>query len=212
MTAKKKLVLLFSALGVFTVSVVVALVAVFAAFTATADSGVLVTYTAKNIHATVAASYAVYNTTDASGGTYNAIKTADSLDIMTFTGAETGASTTQSFSAVSNLQLQINEVVYFRYVITNTDSSRATSFNVSATNTITTNSNLAVKYYVVTGTSSVTEGSGAEESFSWVNSLSLSGTTVAYGTPLTVYVRISVADSGADATFNGSFNFKLQII
>ena len=93
MNSKKKFIIAMCSLGVVALSAVIALVAVIAAFNAsTTDGGFKITYSAKNVKATIAAEYKVMSDSEDTDATYTAIKTTEDANMITFTGEETDAS------------------------------------------------------------------------------------------------------------------------
>lgn len=196
MNSKKKFIIAICSLGVVALSAIVALVAVIAAFNAsTTDGGFNITYSAKNVKATVSAEYKV------GANEYTAIKTTEDANQIVFTGSETDATVSKSFKAIDSISLGKNEYVYIHYTITNTDTTDGTTFSVTSSTDITTNTNLTVEYAT------------SEEATQWKTSLAevANVASVANGTPLNVYVRISVTTKTQSATFDGKFNFTLAI-
>ena len=194
--SKKKFVIAICSLGVVALSAVIALVAVIAAFNAkTTDGGFQVSYIAKNVEATIAAEYKV------GSGAYTAIKTTDDANMITFTGAETDATVTKSFKAVEDISLGKDDYMYIHYTITNTDTDGGTTFSVTSNSEVTTNTNLTIEYAT------------SENSDTWKTTLAevADVASVANGTPLNIYVRISVTTKTQSAAFDGEFNFTLAI-
>ena len=112
-----------------TVGIIVALIAVLAAFNATSSGGFTVTYTAaNNVKATVTAEYYVGVHTNAEDATlfpFETMKTADGEDSIVFTGEESEVSVTKQHVAKDininyvNGTYSNNSALYLRYTITN---------------------------------------------------------------------------------------------
>ena len=194
MGTKKKFIIALISVSIIAVTLLASLIAVVASFNAkTTAGGFKVSYTAKNVQATIAAEYKVGN------GSYTTIQTTDNLDMMTFSGSETAETTEKSFKALDNITLGNGESMYIHYIITNTDAN--STFRVVSTSTITTSTNLTIAYAT------------SESATTWEDSLSdiADVSSVVYGTPLNLYVKISINSATQDATFEGSFNFELII-
>lgn len=233
MSFKNKIKIAFGILGVVTLSVIIGLVVTIVAFSSNENGGVAVSYTAKNISATIQSDYMV------SGGEYTTIQTTDGADVMTFVGNERGPSVTKSFKKVTDITLGRNSYLYVRYIITNTNPEKNGSFIVCSMSDIKENNNLKIEYGVgrneIRQENSNVEGdenesqllatscSGSnrghagnfvdEPESGWKNSLeeAVNCVKVKYGKPIYVYARFSVDTKTQDASFDGSFNFSLML-
>jgi len=195
-STKKKFIIALCSVSVIAITLLASLIAVVASFNAkTVDGGFKVSYTAKNVHATISAEYKI-NDED-----YNTIQTSDEANFITFTGEEEEDEVTKSFKTVDNVEIGKDDVVILHYTITNTDNSAATTFRVVSNSTITTSNNVTVGYAT------------SEDAATWEDSLSdiADVASVAYGTPLDLYVKISVTQKTKDAIFDGKFNFELIV-
>jgi len=195
-STKKKFIIAICSVSVIAITLLASLIAVVASFNAkTVDGGFKVSYTAKNVHATIAAEYKI------GSGSYNPIKTSTGDDAIVFTGDETEENIEKSFATIDNVTIGKDDVVILHYTITNTDATSATSFKVVSSSNITTDTNVTVGYAT------------SESASTWEDSLAdiADVDSVAYGTPLDLYVRIAVATKTKDATFNGQFNFELIV-
>ena len=201
MNSKKKFIIALSTLGVVALGAIVALIAVIAAFNATTEGAFNVSYTAKNVQATVAAEYKV------GAGTMQAIKASDGANVITFSNADEDEAVTKSFKSVPETEDEAitigkDEYMYIHYTITNTDTTGATSFKVAAQSTLATNAeNLTVVY------------ANSENAETWEADLSdVVGTdSVENGTPLNIWVRISVTTKTKNASLTGNINFTLTV-
>jgi hypothetical protein len=192
---KKKFIIALISVSIIAVTLLASLIAVVASFNAkTTAGGFKVSYTAKNVRATIAAEYKI------GSGQYNTIQTTDNADLITFDGSETAETTEKSFKSLDSITLGQGESMYIHYTITNIDDSATpTTFRVVSTSTITTSTNLTIEYAT------------SEGATTWEDSLSdiADVASVTYGTPLNLYVKISITTATQDATFEGSFNFEL---
>lgn len=196
MKTKKKFIVALCSVSAVAVALLASLIIVFASFkTGTTDGGFDISYTAKNIKATIAAEYQINDATPTT------IQTTDNLDLITFTGDEEDEELTKSFKAVNNITIGKNDYVLIHYTITNTDSTNAITFSVTGTSTITTEQNVKVEF--------ATDKNAA----TWEdNILDIADVdSVEYGNPLELYVKISVDTKTQNASFKGAFNFSLDI-
>lgn len=146
MTTKKKAIIALSAVGVLAVGVIVALVAVIAAFTANTTGNFTVTYTAINVKATVTAGYYVNEAegTDVSAGlspsdiNFTTIQTTDNLDAMVFDGSEEGETTTKAFKNVGEVNIEEPRgdqysAIYLHYTIRNDSTTNNMTMQITET-------------------------------------------------------------------------------
>ena len=208
MNSKKKFIVAICSLGVVALGAIIALIAVIAAFNATTTGGFKITYSAKNVKATVAASYKVMpRTTDTPQDySYTVIKSGEgdsATDLITFSDDDTDSEITKSFNSVGSIALDKDEYMYIHYVITNTDTdtTNGPAFNVIADTEI-TKSNMTVEY------------ASSEGSTSWATSVDglIPAAGVKPGESIDIYVRIGVETLTSGASFDGSFNFQLVIV
>ena len=196
MSTKKKFIIALCAVSVVAVTLLASLIAVVASFNAkTTAGGFKVTYTAKNVHATISAEYKI------GSGSYNPIKESTGADAIVFTGSETNETVEKSFATINNVTIGKNDVVILHYTITNTDTSGNTTFKVVSNSNITADTNVTVGYAT------------SESASTWEDSLAdiADVNTVTSDAPLNLYIRIAVATKTQDATFDGQFNFELII-
>ncbi len=194
MSTKKKFIIALCAVSVVAVTLLASLIAVVATFNAkTTAGGFKVSYTAKNVHATIAAEYTKNSESPVT------IKSG-SDNLITFTGTEVEEEVTKSFDE-TNLTIGKDDVIVLHYTITNTDSTGATTFKVvsNSTTAVSNSNNMTVKY--------------SDDNATWVDSIGdlADADSVAYGTPLNLYIQISVATKTQSATFEGQFNFELIV-
>lgn len=192
MSTKKKFIIALCAVSVVAVTLLASLIAVVASFNAkTTAGGFKVSYTAKNVNATIAAEY----TKNDEAAT--AIKTTEGENLITFSNEDIDEEVTKSF-AETDLTIGKDDVIVLHYTITNTATDGST-FRVVSHSSITTETNVNVKYSS-NGSTWVDAITGLDEADS-----------VAVGTPLNLYIQISVATKTQPATFNGQFNFELIV-
>ena len=203
MSTKKKFIIAICAVGVVAISAIATLIAVLAAFNAkTTGGGFVISYSAKNVHATIAAEYKIDDNNDETTENYTTIKTTDSEDLITFTGTEEDEEVTKSFNKIDDIKLGKNDTMYIHYTITNTDDSAlATTFSVTSAAAVTSD-NLTIEY-----STSLEEGAEWKATLAEVADVA----SVENGTPLNLYVRIYVTTKTKSATFDGSFNFTLTV-
>lgn len=195
MSPKKKYILALSALGIVAVALIVAIVSVLAAFNATATNGIQVSYTAKNINATVTAGYATSTATTVPTSGYTTITSGGATSI-TFSSADADETVTKSFDDIGEVTLTQDDYLYIKYTIQNTGttSNSEAYILVTVTTSFTTNENLTIEY--------------SNGGTSW--STSLGNQYVALGTTADIYIRITVTTKTESATLDGSFNFNLE--
>ncbi len=219
MSTKKKIVIAICTMALVIVALVASLIGVIASFNATTSAGGFkISYTAKNVHATIKAEYKVGTASESPA--YTTIKTTDGASIMTFTGDETAETTTKSFDSINNITMDKDDIMIIHYQITNTDTSRNTSFKVVLNSNITSNSNLSIQY---TNNSEAVPDGGTQAVDDWYDSFNEINTAVggssgngyynevSGGSTVNLYIKIEIESKTQDATFDGSFNFELII-
>lgn len=195
---KKPVVITISILGAVLISAVVILILLLSGGGKNPDDPVNIDVTAKNVMATISAEYKISKLNE--NVNYTQIKTTDGADYISFDGTEED-NVTKSFESIDTIEIGSSQYVYIHYTITNIDASNSTTFNVLSNTIIYTNENLKIEYAI------------SETPTTWEKSLSAvaDSSSVANGTPLSFYVRISVDDPAKDAMFDGKFSFSLSL-
>ncbi|MBQ3047732.1 MAG: hypothetical protein IJD48_01810 [Clostridia bacterium] len=193
MTQKKKITMAVVALVAVLLIAVTSVVLILAALNATVSSNITISYTAYNVDASITASYQV---SDGAVETIyvDAEKTESTLVFETTD--ETGV--TKAFQPSGSIEIGPEDVVVVHYVITNTDDTGVTDFSVSLEENV-ESINMKYEYCVTTDTASELTYSDT-----WTDV-----EAVENGTPLHVYVRVSILEDTQNATFDGTFNFTL---
>ena len=211
MKSKKRYVVAFWIAASMVVILAVAMVAVMAAFNATANGGFNISYTAINVNASVTAKYK--KTTTVGSGSYTTIKTSDDQDTMTFVAGEKGSggstSVTKNFKT-TNVTMEKGKALIIHYQIKNTASTSDAAneaFSVAITDnfkTLASSNNLTVKYCTTESTTDT----------AWKTSLAELGiSSVSDGATVNIYVKVTITDETLPVTgvSNANFSFLLAV-
>ena len=216
------MIIVLSSLGVTAVGVIIALIAVIAAFTANTTGNFSVTYTAINVKATVTMQYFYWglngqensnlNTNPMPAFTTlaaaNTVLTTDGDSSMVFTGTEEDETTTKAFQDIEvhtkelsrkTSQQQNANMLFIRYQIKN-DS---TTDNITLKSTLNTenieNASIDIGSYIA-----------SIQQWMWEDYEDLTNVVVAPETTYELMLRISM-DSASLGAFDGSWNFVLSV-
>ena len=218
------MIIVLSSLGVTAVGVIIALIAVIAAFTANTTGNFSVTYTAKNVKATVVAQYwyhgvdpnsPLIGTTSPSmeeifgEGHGVTLQTTNNLNSMVFDGSEESETVTKAFKDVEikmseyprNQQLNPNKLpVYVMYQITN--DSETDNINLRCELNTISSTNASVNIYKCVAPSI--------NYWEWQTYEDFSDVVIAPQETYTVYFEINISE-GNSGSFDGSWNFLLSV-
>ena len=138
MKSKKRYMIAFWIAASLVVIMAVAMVAVLSAFTANANSGFEITYTAgANVEATITANYKV------GSGTAKAVTTADETNKLVFNTTDTAEDVSKSFNKMTGITMDKNDAVVITYTIKNDSTKAPVKLTASAS---ITSENLTIQY------------------------------------------------------------------
>ena len=135
MKAKKRYVIGFWVAISLVVVLAIGMVAVVAAFNATAESGFQITYSAgANVNAEITAKYKVGSAAE------QTVTTADGTNKIVFDTSDTAETVTKSFNKVTGVSMtRDDDAVLITYTIANKDTENAVKLMASANTTTSTN-------------------------------------------------------------------------
>jgi len=204
METNKKFIISLTAVAVVAVAAIVSLVVVLAAFTVTTTNDFKISYTAKGVEATVTAQYKLASVTDGSGS-YTIIQSSAGENSIAFDRQATGTSITQSFKALSNVQITKDKFFVLKYTIANTSGDVAISVAVDIPGTP---DNFTRGYvYSSTSTDPTTK---APASITTTDTFATQ--TIAAGGTGYIYVVFAIANTDIDASFEGTSTWTLSAV
>lgn len=196
MKSKRRYVIGFWIAASMVVILGVAMVAVLSAFTANANSGFEITYTAgANVEATITATYKV------GSATANPVTTTDGTNRLVFNTGDTDEEVSKSFDKMTGITMSKDDAVIIQYVIKNDSTTAAVKLTASSDIVST---NLKVEYSLDNAT--------------WKDSINdsavipASGLSIAKGATTNVYIKITVETKTQGASFDGDFDFALTTV
>ena len=216
MTTKKKWIIAFSTLGVFTIAGIIALIAVLAAFTATTESGFNVSFTTYGGSIRVDAGYYIDTNlgtdaaalTEMKNATYTTIQTMDNEDVMEVWAEEESSGTTKSFKK-PEVVLEQGQVLCIRYRVTLLGSD-ATYSEIYGTHTFSNDNENACVYI----------GGGSETAFKNITNSTSPFATVDgeytlgwqpilmnIGETFEIYIKIFAENQTRSMYYDGAFDF-----
>jgi len=209
---KKKLVITFSICGAIIIALSVALISVFAAFTATTEGGTFsVSYTAYNVNATVTA------TATSGSTTITLTDSANSNEFLKFSGSEPEG-TTKTFANPSGITLtKTTREAILCYAIKNDNTTATADSQIKVTVTptgVSTTGDITLSYKMYNDQTSKPTPSG------WATSVSAAWGTgdvrITAAKTLYFFVRVALPDAAtkanpAQSSFTGAFNFTLSM-
>ena len=197
MKSKKRWMIGFWVAASLVVVMAVAMVAVMAAFTATAQGGFEISYTAgANVQATITSTYQV------GSGEVKTVTTADATNKLVFNTGDSDEYVEKTFNKMTGITMQKDDAVVITYTIKN-DSTTA-PVKLTASSSISASNNLTIKY--------------SKDNSTWKDSINdsavipSSGLSIAKEATQNIYIKITVTTKTADSNFNGDFNFNLTAI
>lgn len=210
MSSKKKLIISLSAVCLVAVIAVVAVVAVLAAGTQAVTSSITVTYRASMVDATVSAQYYI---TDAAGtvkeGTPISFKNGNQ-DILKF---EAGAASSTGTLSVDSVALDsVNQTIIFEYKFTCDSANNGYTGELTIPTEGKTVRNFTAEQFYVSDTK-VASNALKDIDFQAENegfSLEAKASAEAASTEKYVYIKVSIADTNADADYIAAFDWALN--
>lgn len=196
MKSKKKYVVGFWIAISLVVLLAVAMVAVLSAFTAQAQSGFEITYTAgANVEATISATYKV------GSGSTQTVTTSDGTNKLVFNTGDTEEEVSKSFNKMTGIEMSKDDAVVITYTIKNDSTTSQVKLSASAS---VTKTNLNVQYSLDNAT--------WKDSINDPTVIPANGLSIAVGGTKYVYIKITVATKTQSASFDGNFNFYLTTV
>ena len=203
MKSKKRYVIAFWIAASMVVALGIGMVAVLAAFTATAEGGFSVTYSATNVKASITATYDVFEVDDATYATkasnYDASgKTlSKTIGSVSFGDSNTSESAEGSLGTVSNFNINKKNIIIMKYSITNSGSAKI--LLSYSDDSATTGSNVTVRYS--------TNGK------TWATSTAGIPAEINASETVDIFVNVSITNRTQTATLNATkFTINLGVL
>ena len=217
MKRKNKFAIGFWIMSSISVALVITLVGVLAAFTATSSSGFRITYTAgANVEATITAKYSKYTKNGTKYDvtttrlTYSDGNSDEPLEEMTFNTNDADELTEKTFSKPDDINIEKDDFIVIHYTIKNNSTKEDKALGLTGIMKELSegikNIKVECAYYI---------GSDPSVDFGWPVELNDTFTPSAYipaQQTYDIYIKISVNKKAASATFDGLFEFSLTVI